>query len=216
MSQELYLSGFITLAFAHFVALLSPGVDFFIIISNSSKYGKFSGIISSFGIATANLVYILLALFGIGLIKDNQILFTGIKVIGAIYLLYIGFLLLRASKRELFTVIENSDMLKMSKKLILKHFGVGFLSAILNPKNSIFYFTMFSISIQNDTPFEIQSLYALWMFCAVLLWDIFIVYLVTNKKSKKIMQKYSNKIEKISGGILVLIAGSIMINTLGS
>jgi len=216
MSVELYLSGFITLALAHFVALLSPGVDFFIIISNSSKYGKFSGIISSFGIATANLVYILLALFGIGLIKDNQILFTGIKVIGAIYLLYIGFLLLRASKRELFTVIENSDMLKMSKKLILKHFGVGFLSAILNPKNSIFYFTMFSISIQNDTPFEIQSLYALWMFCAVLLWDIFIVYLVTNKKSKKIMRKYSNKIEKISGGILVLIAGSIMINTLGS
>jgi len=216
MSQELYLSGFLTLALAHFVALLRPGVDFFIIISNSSKYGKLSGIISSFGIASANLVYILLALFGIGLIRDNLILFTAIKVIGAIYLLYIGFLLLRASKRDLFNTIENSELLKMSKKLILKHFGVGFLSALLNPKNSIFYFTMFSISVQNDTPFEIQSLYALWMFSAVLVWDIFVVYLVTNKKSKKFMQKYSNKIEKISGGILILIAGSIMINTLGS
>ena len=188
MSIELYLSGFITLAFAHFVALLSPGVDFFIIISNASKYGKLSGVISSFGIAAANLVYILLALFGIGLIQDNLILFTGIKVIGAIYLLYIGFLLLRASKRELFEVIENSNLVKMSKKLIFRHFGVGFLSALLNPKNSIFYFTMFSISVQNDTPFEIQSIYALWMFSAVLVWDIFIVYLVTNKKLCKNIQ----------------------------
>jgi len=216
MSMELYLSGFITLALAHFVALLSPGVDFFIIISNSSKYGKLSGIISSFGIASANLVYILLALFGIGLIKDNAMLFTAIKVIGAIYLLYIGFLLLSASKRDLFNTIENSELLKMSKQLILKHFGVGFLSALLNPKNSIFYFTMFSISVQNDTPFEIQSLYALWMFSAVLLWDIFVVYLVTNKKSKKFMQKYSNKIEKISGAILIVLAGSIMISTIGN
>jgi len=216
MSIELYLSGFITLALAHFVALLSPGVDFFIIISNSSKYGKLSGIISSFGIACANLVYILLALFGIGLIRDNIILFTAIKVIGAIYLLYIGFLLLRASKRDLFNTIENNKLLKMSKQLLLKHFGVGFFSALLNPKNSIFYFTMFSISVQNDTPFEIQSFYALWMFSAVLIWDIFIVYLVTNKKSKKFMQKYSNKIEKISGGILIALAGSIILSTLGN
>jgi len=215
MSMELYLGAFITLAFAHFVALLSPGVDFFIIISNSSKYGKLSGIISSFGIASANLFYILLALFGIGLIKDNQLLFTAIKVIGAIYLLYIGFLLLRASKRELFLKVENNDLLKMSKKLLLKHFSVGFLSALLNPKNSIFYFTMFSISVQNDTPFAIQSFYALWMFMAVLVWDIFVVYLVTNKKSKKFMEKYSNKIENISGVILMFIGVSIMINTLG-
>ena len=213
MSMELYLSGFITLAFAHFVALLSPGVDFFIIISNSSKYGKLSGIISSFGIASANLVYILLALFGIGLIRDNLMLFMAIKVIGAIYLLYIGFLLLRASKRDLFTGIQNTELVKMSKQLLLKHFGVGFLSALLNPKNSIFYFTMFSISVQNDTPFEIQSLYALWMFSAVLVWDIFVVYLVTNKKSKKFMQKYSNKIEKVSGGILIILASTIMIST---
>jgi threonine/homoserine/homoserine lactone efflux protein len=73
---------------------------------------------------------------------------------------------------------------------------------------------MFSISIQNDTPFEIQSFYALWMFLAVLSWDIFIVYLVSNNKSKKIMQKYSNLIEKISGIILILISCMILINLL--
>lgn len=207
--MEVYLEDFITLALAHFVALLSPGVDFFIILSNSSKYGKLSGIITSLGIAFANLFYISLALFGITLIKDNELIFTSIKILGSLYLLYIGYLLLSSKKRELFsTKIQKQE----NKKDLLKYFSIGFLSAILNPKNSIFYFTMFSISIQNDTPFSVQSFYAIWMFLAVLFWDIFIVYLVTNEKSRIFMEKYSNYIEKISGIILFIIGSMIIIN----
>lgn len=207
--MEIYLEDFITLALAHFLALLSPGVDFFIILSNSSKYGKLSGIITSLGIAFANLFYILLALFGITIIKDNELIFTSIKILGSLYLFSIGYLLLSAKKRELFSKkIEKQE----NKKDLLKYFSIGFLSAILNPKNSIFYFTMFSISIQNDTPFFMQSFYAIWMFLAVLFWDIFIVYLVSNKKSRLFMNKYSNLIEKISGVILLIIASIIMFN----
>lgn len=208
--MEIYLSGFITLALGHFVALLSPGVDFFIILTNSSKYGKLAGIVTSIGIAFANLFYIFLALFGISLIKDNALIFLTIKILGSFYLLYIGYLLLSSKKRELFSQkIKKNE----TKKDIFKYFSIGFLSAILNPKNSIFYFTMFSISMQNDTPFYIQSFYAIWMFLAVLLWDIFVVYLVTNNKSRIFLEKYSNFIEKISGIILFVIGISIIFNT---
>ncbi len=208
--MEIYLISFLSLAISHFVALLSPGVDFFLILTNSSKHGRTSGIITSIGIAIANLVYILLALFGITLIKDNQTLFFTIKILGSFYLIYIGFLLLISKKRELFSKkIKKKD----EKKDIVKYFIMGLLSAILNPKNSIFYFTMFSISLQNHTPFFIQSFYALWMFLAVLLWDIFIVYLVSNSKSRKFMEQYSNRIEKSSGIVLLIIGFSIIYNT---
>lgn len=208
--MEIYLSDFLALALAHFVALLSPGVDFFIILSNSSKYGKLSGIITSIGISFANLVYIVLALFGITLIKDNELVFSIIKILGSIYLFYIGYLLLSSRKRKLFT--EEIESQK-SKKDIFKYFSIGFLSAILNPKNSIFYFTMFSISIKSNTPFSLQVFYASWMFLAVLIWDIFIVYLITNKNSRKFLEKYSNFIEKISGIILLLISVFILFNS---
>lgn len=209
--MEIYLSSFITLALAHFVALLSPGVDFFIILSNSSKYGKLSGVATSFGIALANLVYILLALLGITLIKDNKIIFISIKILGSLYLLYISFLLLKSKKRELF-----SEQTENQKEInyIFKHFWIGFLSALLNPKNSIFYFTMFSISLEKNTPFFIQSFYAVWMFLAVLFWDILIVYLVTNKQNQIFISKYSNLIEKISGLILIIISFTIIFNTI--
>jgi len=212
MEYEIYLYDFLALAFAHFIALLSPGVDFFIIISNSSKYGKIAGIFTSAGIATANLIYILLALFGITLIKNNELIFISIKIIGALYLFYIAYLLILAPRRDLFQ--KNDKVYINHKKELLGHFMQGFLSAILNPKNSIFYFTMFSISIQTHTPIEIQSFYALWMFLAVLLWDIFIVYLVNHEKAKVFIQEYSNFIEKISGLVLFIIATLIIIHSI--
>lgn len=208
--MEIYLTAFVSLALAHFVALLSPGVDFFLILTNSSKYGRFAGVVTSFGIAFANLVYILLALFGITLIKDNELIFLSLKILGSLYLLYIAYLLLKAQKRELFL---QEIKKKKSKKESFKQFSMGFLSAILNPKNSIFYFTMFSISLQNDTPFYVQSFYAIWMFFAVLFWDIFVVFLVTNQKSKNYLEKYTYHIEKISGVVLLIIASSIIFNS---
>ncbi len=208
--MEIHVTAFISLALAHFVALLSPGVDFFLILTNSSKYGLFGGIITSLGIAFANLIYILLALFGISLVKENELIFSSIKIIGSLYLLYISFLLLKTKKRELFfEKIEN----KKNKKDILKYFSMGFLSAILNPKNSIFYFTMFSISIYEGISFFIQSFYAIWMFFAVLIWDILVVFLVTNKNSKNYLKKYTYHIEKISAFVLLVIASSIIFNS---
>lgn len=207
----MYIVSFLSLALAHFVALLSPGVDFFLILANSSKYGRVSGIITSVGIALANLFYIVLALLGITLIKENEFIFTTLKIVGSLYLLYIGILLLKAKKTKLF---EKEIKRSKNKKDILKYFFMGFLSAILNPKNSLFYLTMFTISIENDTPFLVQSFYGLWMFLVVLFWDIFIVFVVTNKKTKNLLENYSNQIEKFSGFVLLFIGIYILIDTM--
>ena len=143
MELELYLQDFLLLAFAHFLALISPGVDFFIIINSSLKYGKKFGIITAFGIAIANLIYILLALYGITIIKENIYIFNTLKILGSLYLFYISYHLIQSKKRNLFSKqIKHSNDNKS-----LECFIKGFISAILNPKNFIFYFTMFSITI---------------------------------------------------------------------
>lgn len=209
MNLEIFMQGFIPLALAHFIALLSPGADFFILVSTTSKEGKTSGILTASGIVFANAIYIILALFGIMLILNNPLIFISIKILGAIYLLYISYHLITSKKRELF----NKNKITFKKNL-LKSFIKGFLSAILNPKNSIFYFTMFSISLNDNIPFNYQILYAIWMFLAVLIWDIFIVILINAKQNREFIQKYSNKIEKISGIILAMLACIIIFNSL--
>jgi threonine/homoserine/homoserine lactone efflux protein len=206
MELELYLQDFLLLAFAHFLALISPGVDFFIIINSSLKYGKKFGIITAFGIAIANLIYILLALFGITIIKENIYIFNSLKILGSLYLFYISYHLIQSKKRNLF-----NKQIKYSKdNKLFDSFIKGFISAILNPKNFIFYFTMFSITIEKATPFSIQIIYALWMFFAVLIWDIFIVYLISLENIKNVFNNYINIIEKVSALFLSFVALSII------
>ena len=102
MEIEIYLQSFLILAFAHFLALISPGVDFFIIINSTIKNGKKAGMITAFGIAVANLVYILLTLFGIMIIKENLFIFNSLKLLGCFYLLYISYHLFKSKKKDLF------------------------------------------------------------------------------------------------------------------
>lgn len=208
MEIEIYLQSFLILTFTHFLALISPGVDFFIIINSTIRSGKKAGIITAFGISIANLIYILLALFGMIIIKDNPIIFNSLKLLGCTYLFYISCHLFKSKKKDLF---EN---LSKKKKVDthLSNFFKGFLSAILNPKNFIFYFTMFSITAQNNTPFFIQTIYGLWMFFAVLIWDIFIVYVLSLEKMKQLFNRYIYLIEKISALFLSFVALMIIYN----
>ncbi|MDY0052346.1 MAG: LysE family translocator, partial [Aliarcobacter sp.] len=203
---QIYLQDFLLLAFAHFLALISPGVDFFIIINSTLKNGKRFGIMTAFGISIANLAYILLALFGITIIKENIYIFNSLKILGSLYLFYISYHLIQSKKRNLF----NKHIKYENGNKLFNSFIKGFISAILNPKNFIFYFTMFSITIEKSTPFSIQIIYALWMFFAVLIWDIFIVYVISLEKIKKVFNRYINLIEKISALFLTFIACMII------
>lgn len=202
MEIEIYLQSFLILAFAHFLALISPGVDFFIIINSTIKNGKKAGMITAFGIAVANLVYILLTLFGIMIIKENLFIFNSLKILGCFYLLYISYHLFKSKKKDLFENISKKE----KTTSLLSSFFKGFLSAILNPKNFIFYFTMFSITTHNNTPFFIQTIYGIWMFFAVLIWDIFIVYILSLEKIKQFFNRYIYLIEKISAVFLSFVA----------
>jgi threonine/homoserine/homoserine lactone efflux protein len=114
--------------------------------------------------------------------------------------------LIQSKKRNLF-----NKQIKYSKdNKLFDSFIKGFISAILNPKNFIFYFTMFSITIEKATPFSIQIIYALWMFFAVLIWDIFIVYLISLENIKNVFNNYINIIEKVSALFLSFVALSII------
>ncbi len=206
MELQIYLQDFLLLALAHFLALISPGVDFFIIINSTLKNGKRFGIMTAFGISIANLAYILLALFGITIIKENIYIFNSLKILGSLYLFYISYHLIQSKKRNLF----NKHIKYENGNKLFNSFIKGFISAILNPKNFIFYFTMFSITIEKSTPFSIQIIYALWMFFAVLIWDIFIVYVISLEKIKKVFNRYINLIEKISALFLTFIACMII------
>ena len=95
--STLFPAVFPALALSHFVALLSPGPDFFLLIGYAVRYRIRGSIGLCLGIAAGNALYIVLAIVGWGLLRQAPLLFLLIELLGAGYLLWIGSLLIAAA-----------------------------------------------------------------------------------------------------------------------
>jgi threonine/homoserine/homoserine lactone efflux protein len=188
---------FLLLASAHFLALLSPGPDFFIIIQTALKKPLCYAFSVCAGIASANALYLLVAVLGLEVIKEMPMLMLVLKYLGGAYLVFLGVMLLKSKKIDI-----NVDKNQLQIKSLKAEFVIGFLSGFLNPKNAIFYLSLFTLMVSAETSLFTRTLYALWMSFLVLFWDMGIAVLIGNENVKNRLSRWIYLIEKISGFVL--------------
>ena len=131
------------------VAILSPGPAILLAISNSLQYGIKKVLLSSLGNITGLFILSSAAVLGLGaVLKTSTTLFLVLKVVGALYLVYLGVKQWR-SKTNLFAENQNKEKkLKNNKYFFLE----GFLIAMTNPKAILFFTALFPqfINLQSD------------------------------------------------------------------
>lgn len=115
------------------LAVISPGPDFAMVTRNSYTYGIKTGLLCALGIAIGVQVHVFYTVFGITLvIMNSPTLFLIVKLIGVIYLVYIGF-------KSLTNKVKISSNNAVSRPLsALNAFKNGFLTNALNPKTMFF------------------------------------------------------------------------------
>ena len=200
---------FLMIAAAHFLALLSPGPDFFLIARTSLSAGwRVAGGVC-LGIAFANGVFILSALGGMTALRSGTIFFTSLQLAGAAYLLYLGVLFLRyAGTRPLVTPSSIDGHLSSSKAAFgyARATGMGFLSAIFNPKNALFYVSLAAMITARRDAAGLKIFYGTWMFSVVLVWDLLIAVLIGNQAVLRRFARALPWLERVSGVVLILLA----------
>ena len=190
---------FIFLATAHFLALLSPGPDFFLIMQASLRLPLRCGLAICTGIALANGVYLLLAVIGFEMVREMTLVFSTMKYLGAAYLLFLGFMLLRAPRQP---ICSQQSQSFISAESVMRQLLIGFMSAILNPKNMIFYLSLFTALVSAETDFSTRCFYALWMMSVVYVWDCLVVLTIGRERVKRWLGDSIFYLEKLSGGVL--------------
>ncbi len=187
---------FLLIASAHFFALLSPGPDFFLILQASLSLSRRYGFALCSGIAIANGVYILFAVIGLEVVREMAWLLSLLKYLGGAYLLFLGVMLLRTPVQSFDN--RGSDSF-LQVRNVKRQFLIGFMSAILDPKNAIFYLSLFTVMVSEKTLFFTRCFYALWMVSIVFLWDCCVVMATGKDGVKKWLGSSICFIEKVSG-----------------
>ncbi len=192
---------FILIASAHFLALLSPGPDLFLIMRTALRMPMRYAFSVCAGITTANAIYLIIAVLGLEAVRDMNPLMSVLKYLGSGYLIYIGYLLLRAPQRP---ISQNAEGGVLHQSSFVHQFALGFTSAILNPKNAIFYLSLFTVMVSAETPLIARALYGLWMVSIVFAWDMGVAVVLGNRRAKSYLERWIFGLEKLSGLMLSL------------
>lgn len=136
---------FIQLLSFTFIALLlviSPGPNGLLIAKTVPTHGKKAGISNVLGFLAAFYLHGALSILGISvLLSKSAEAFFIVKVVGALYLSWIGV-------KSLISAYRNVDIVDVKTgttnvKTLRKSFVEGFLTNALNPKVSMFYLAAF-------------------------------------------------------------------------
>ncbi len=131
-------------------AIVSPGADTAIVLRQSLLHGRRAGVMTSIGVGSALLVHVTYTILGLGLIiSQSLLLFSLLKWLGAAYLIYIGYKTLRAPAPDLTEVEKGEAEETMSD---LKAFALGFVTNALNPKAVMFFLSLFTALVSEQTP----------------------------------------------------------------
>lgn len=198
---------FLIIAGAHFLALLSPGPDFFLIVRSAVVNGARVASGVCVGIALANGVYIGLAIGGVAVLQEVTGLFAVLKWAGCAYLAWLGWRFLTVRDE---TLAPEAEARAVRRGSWWRECRVGFLSGILNPKNSLFYASLFSLGFERDTTFGVQLAYGVWMFAVVLLWDLCIARAAGHPPVVRRFMMHVRTVERITGAVLLGIAATIV------
>lgn len=217
---------FLTVTIIGLLVIISPGPDFAVVTNVSLIQGRIPGILASIGVAIANLCHVAANLLGIGVIISQSLLaFTILKILGAGYLLYIGYKGLRArpwvlpvasvpvsnvtvplsAASEVSSESQSVSQLVSNPTIKQRGFSAGFLTSLLNPKACLFYLSFFSVILSANTPLIFQIGYGVWLSVLACIWFILVALFFTNPYIGSKLKKGKHWIERITGGALILL-----------
>jgi threonine/homoserine/homoserine lactone efflux protein len=126
--------------------------------------------------------------------------------LGGGYLIYLGINGLRARARKVDSIaIETAP-----EQSGLKTVGLGFLCNALNPKAPIYFVSLFTIVLSQDTPAQHLLIYGLWMMVLQLAWFAFLTMLLSRPAVTGKFHSMGHWIDRIAGGAMLLLGFKVL------
>jgi threonine/homoserine/homoserine lactone efflux protein len=123
---------------AAFLLAVTPGPGIFYVAARTLAGGRAEGIASSFGTGLGGMAHVLAGSLGVSaIVLASAELFAALKLIGAVYLIWLGFRTFQAARREAATVLNGGTVAPPAGAR--RAFREGVLVEALNPKTAAFF-----------------------------------------------------------------------------
>jgi threonine/homoserine/homoserine lactone efflux protein len=134
-------------------------------------------------------------------------LLVGLRYLGALLLLWIGWNALRAQPAA-------AESPAPAGRAAGRDFGIGFLTNALNVKAMLFFVALCSAVLTSGASVQLRLALGAWMIFATGAWFSFLAWTLGHPQVRERLRRYSHWIDRVMGAILLLLGAGMLLQGL--
>ncbi|EGQ8022914.1 LysE family translocator [Vibrio vulnificus] len=193
------------------ILTLTPGLDTALVIRNTTRAGLQDGCMTSLGICCGLFVHALFSAIGISaILAQSAELFQLVKMIGAAYLIWLGF----SSLKSLMKSGAGLSVAQMAQQSydVKRSLREGFLSNVLNPKTAVFYLAFLPQFVNPEGSPLLQSMTMAGIhFVIAMVWQCGLAGALNSAKNLLKNAQFMKWMEGATGAVLVVLGIKLLV-----
>jgi len=179
---------------------MSPGVSFLLVARTAMSSSRRAALAVVAGMGFGAFFFVVIALAGLQpLLTLIPSLYTGLKLAGGCYLLWLALKMFRRPSNRF------NDLAETEEVSASKAFMTGVFTQISNPHTALVFASIFSAALSKNIQPVMYIILPTMAFVIDVLWYAVVACLLSTHGPRQAYIKYRKYIDKLSGGIMALL-----------
>ncbi|KRR07038.1 threonine transporter [Bradyrhizobium jicamae] len=195
--QELAVLASIVAALS--VGVVSPGPSFVMVARVAVASSRIRALATALGMGAGGALFGAAALLGLqSVLLAVPALYAVLKVLGGLYLCYLGFLIFRSARQPLAMVAGGGE----DGSRPLRAFWLGFTTQVSNPKTSIVYASVFAAFLPSSFSVAFAAALLAAVFVVESAWYALVAILFSSAGPQRAYLSYKSWVDRAAGAVM--------------
>jgi len=205
------LDNLLAFTVAALVLIVIPGPAVLFSVGRTLSLGRTGGLLSVLGVSLALIPIVGLVAIGVGaVVAQSAALFTTLKIVGALYLMFLGVQAIRHRKDAAAAAAQPETVARSPFRQLLEGFVVG----VTNPKTIAFFVAVLPQFIDVDAGAPAVQMMVLGLVFAVLALISDSAWVLAAAAARTWFAKSPTRIERLTatgGGMMIGLGGALLV-----
>jgi threonine/homoserine/homoserine lactone efflux protein len=183
------------------VGVVSPGPSFVLVARTAMSSSRSDGVAAAIGMGAGGVVFAVAALLGLqGLLLAVPSVYLVLKVLGGLYLAYLGIRIWLSAKQPLPLVGLATGRTTKFRSLVL-----GFTTQVSNPKTAIVYASVFAAFMPATQSLAFDLALVTLVFTIETSWYTVVALALSSERPRIAYLRHKAWVDRIAGGVMVAL-----------
>ena len=185
------------------IGAASPGPSFLVVARLAVSSSRRDGLYAALGMGVGGLIFACLSLLGLhGLLLAVPPLYVALKVLGGLYLVYLGVRIWRGAGKPLTgrDIAANTGFQPATRS-----FALGLSTQISNPKTALVYASVFAVFLPAASTIAFNLCVAGLVFLIEAGWYAFVAVALSSERPRHVYLRCKTWIDRTAGAVMIAL-----------